>query len=246
MDSQGFVLLTVIANFNRIRQLTQDMELVRYACYQSRTIELYQAPDGLDRVRRREGWKPWVLGLEERDPSAQTEGPAHSPPAVTDDSQSQNVSQVEPYSHNSPSIMPGYLNHHGSDPFYGSSNAMPHPFIPASQAPLQNGTTNGDTPVSKASLSATVPDFSPIVSSTDRQEMTQTGDIHVEDAFPDQEIDNLFIVIRDRGSPVSESTFPPSVTRTFSNGSLDGKTLTDALSSELLQTGLRPNGQNEK
>ncbi|KAI9884374.1 MAG: hypothetical protein M1823_003828 [Watsoniomyces obsoletus] len=69
MDADGFVFLTVIANFNRIRRLTLDMDLIRYACMISPSIELYNGTDGIRRIRRRHGWETWVLAPADRDPS---------------------------------------------------------------------------------------------------------------------------------------------------------------------------------
>ncbi len=56
MDSKGFVYLSFIAEFNRIKQLTTDMELIKLVCYQSRIIEFSVGLDGKERLRRREGW----------------------------------------------------------------------------------------------------------------------------------------------------------------------------------------------
>lgn len=83
MDSQGFILLGVLTNFNRIRSLTQDLEIIRMACSQSSEIEFGTGPDGLDRVRKRDEWQRWVLNLEERDPTARNDGPVELRPGNT-------------------------------------------------------------------------------------------------------------------------------------------------------------------
>ncbi|KAF9740639.1 HTH La-type RNA-binding protein [Paraphaeosphaeria minitans] len=82
MDSKGFVFLSFIADFNRIKHLTTDLELVKLVCYQSRAIEFRVGHDGKDRLRARENWQQWVMPVEERDPSAQNEGPEelYNPP----------------------------------------------------------------------------------------------------------------------------------------------------------------------
>ncbi|KAF2739917.1 hypothetical protein EJ04DRAFT_419254, partial [Polyplosphaeria fusca] len=74
MDSKGFVHLEVIAGFNRIKNLTTDLELVKLACHQTPTLELRTGVDGKDRLRPRIGWKQWVLDMAEREPSAQNDG----------------------------------------------------------------------------------------------------------------------------------------------------------------------------
>ncbi|EUC33390.1 hypothetical protein COCCADRAFT_42382, partial [Bipolaris zeicola 26-R-13] len=75
MDSQGFVSLDFIANFNRIKHLSPDLDLIKAVCQQSKSIEYRTGEDGQDRLRRKDGWAQWVLDMAERDPSAQNEGP---------------------------------------------------------------------------------------------------------------------------------------------------------------------------
>lgn len=72
MDSQGFVFLHVIAGFNRMVQLTTDLDLVRYVCMNSHRIDFRPGqmwPDGRDRVRAVENWHQFVLSREQRDAS---------------------------------------------------------------------------------------------------------------------------------------------------------------------------------
>lgn len=82
MDSQGFVSLDFIAGFNRIKNLSTDLEIIKYVCQQSGVIEYRVGEDGQNRLRRREGWAQWVLNMAERDVSAQNDGPKelHQPP----------------------------------------------------------------------------------------------------------------------------------------------------------------------
>jgi la-related protein 1 len=82
MDSKGFVFLSVIAEFNRIKQLTTDLELIKLVCYQSPSIDFFVGHDGKDRLRARKGWAQWVMSMSERDLSAQNDGPEelHNPP----------------------------------------------------------------------------------------------------------------------------------------------------------------------
>ncbi|PSN73200.1 hypothetical protein BS50DRAFT_464929, partial [Corynespora cassiicola Philippines] len=75
MDSKGFVFLSFITDFNRMKKLTTDLELIKLACHQSPVIEFRVGQDGKDRLRRKEGWEQWVLEMSKRDPSAQNEGP---------------------------------------------------------------------------------------------------------------------------------------------------------------------------
>lgn len=244
MDSQGFVFLNVIANFNRIRQLTQDMELLRYACYQSRTIEFFQGPDGLDRVRRREGWPQWVLSMEERDPSAQTEGPGHPQRLPVDHAPEMDVQHL---GSGRPSVtsmeMPRYYEHAANDPLYGPFNGGPPTFIPASHMPPTNGTTNGESKTAEPHLSALVPDFSPIAASPGDQDEAHPNDGHDEDVFSNKEVEGLVIVLRHQG--VEGPAVPPHVSRTFSNGSIDARTIADAFSEHVPGVDSRRGGPGE-
>jgi la-related protein 1 len=82
MDSQGFVTLEFIAGFNRIKQLSTDIELVKLVCQQSSVVQYRTGEDGQDRLRRRDGWEQWVLNMADRDAAAQNDGPKelHQPP----------------------------------------------------------------------------------------------------------------------------------------------------------------------
>lgn len=76
MDSQGFVNLSVIANFSRMKKLTTDLDLIKYACAQSRTVEWRVTGEGKDYLRPVGDWQQWVMPVEERDSSARNDGPS--------------------------------------------------------------------------------------------------------------------------------------------------------------------------
>ncbi|KAI7905594.1 uncharacterized protein BX663DRAFT_529753 [Cokeromyces recurvatus] len=57
MDSNGFVDLSFIANFNRVKGLTTDLNLIREALENSQVIEV----KGGDKIRKREGWETWLM-----------------------------------------------------------------------------------------------------------------------------------------------------------------------------------------
>lgn len=75
MDSQGFVRLSFIAGFKRIRNLTEEFEMLRHCGRQLRNAEYIVSEDGQDCLRPREKWEQWVLPVDQRDPSAQNDGP---------------------------------------------------------------------------------------------------------------------------------------------------------------------------
>ena len=86
MDSQGWVPLSVVAGFKRIKTLIEDsqvLETLRYVCQQIRTIEyLPGGEEGEDRLRRRDNWQDFVLPMSERLPSAQNDGPQLRQPSM--------------------------------------------------------------------------------------------------------------------------------------------------------------------
>jgi len=76
MDSQGYVFLSVIANFKRMKEMTTDYDMIRAACEESREVDLVYGEDGADRVRRMSGWESWVLqDISGREYSARTRAP---------------------------------------------------------------------------------------------------------------------------------------------------------------------------
>ncbi|KAL8998011.1 MAG: hypothetical protein Q9169_002851 [Polycauliona sp. 2 TL-2023] len=226
MDSQGFVFLPVLAKFNRIRQLTQDLELIRYVCLNSPQIEFRTGSDGHDRLRKREGWQQWIMSMEDRDPSAQNEGPA----------------QVhQPYFRQYPGLVEG--QYAAEDPqntqaSLGSrspnrvSEGMVRSPVPASPSKARvNGDGNADTPA-QTPLSATVPVFAPRLSApANTEQMVPENVPSMENQFTDEQVDLLMIVVRKPLKPLAEVSppFHSASSRTFSNGSIDGRTITNEL-----------------
>jgi la-related protein 1 len=70
MDSNGFVELSFIANFNRVKGLTTELELIREALDNSQLLEVKG-----DKLRKREGWETWLM-------PAVIPGPAPVTPAI--------------------------------------------------------------------------------------------------------------------------------------------------------------------
>ncbi|KAJ4334707.1 hypothetical protein N0V95_009095 [Ascochyta clinopodiicola] len=156
MDSQGFVSLDFIAAFNRIKNLTTDVELLKLVCQQSSHVQYRTGEDGRDRLRRREGWEQWVLSMSDRDESAQNEGPKelHNPP----------VPNPAGFDQSNPPQYPTMHTGYGNDVSYPQQN----PFVPSAPqdvvaAPTES-MTNGATP--DGVNSAAVPNGQPIEEST--------------------------------------------------------------------------------
>jgi la-related protein 1 len=212
MDSQGFVFLSFIADFKRIQALTQEFELIRFACQESEIIELVKGEDGIDRVRRNEGWEKWVRPIEERDETARNAGPARIFP----------VHRSQPMG---PMMMPS--NHAMSPPpfspngteFRGYGNGGPVP-------PVMNG--NGNSYHPETPLSAAVPDFAPGL-----LPLNGTSDpLEAEVTFSDEEVLKLTVVFAaSKGADGSKPKLPfhNASSRTFSNGSIDSRSIAEEI-----------------
>jgi len=232
MDTQGFVFLNFIAGFKRIQALTQEFDLLRQACQESEIIEIGRGPDGADRLRRREGWEKWVLAIEERDESVRNDGPAyinHLSPVA------QRSQHIIP-SHQSMSPTPYTPNGTGADPsFQAYSNGV------GPQISTQfNG--NGNHYPSDASLSANAPDFVagqiPLNGAPDL--------LDAETTFSNDEVANLTLVFLPKGNKDGskpKSSFH-SASRTFSNGSIDSRSIAEELFDDLRQGRTLSNGSH--
>ncbi|PTD11735.1 hypothetical protein FCULG_00004012 [Fusarium culmorum] len=136
MDSQGFVSLHFVFQFRRLRDMAvENMNLVRLACEDSTEIDFAVADDGIELLRRRDGWQNFVLPIDERDEMARRQGP----------------SQV------------AFKNRH-YNLANGQFNAAHMPYMYHHDPSLQHFTprdVNGDATAGASQLSATVPDFSP-------------------------------------------------------------------------------------
>lgn len=133
MDGQGYVPLNVIANFKRIKTLTADdmtMDNLRYVCQQVKSVEYLPGIDGDDRLRRREGWRDFVLPIEERFESARNDGPLHIP---------------ESYNRPMQQDQPGSL-----DPSFGYNQLRSPPLTMATN----NGATQANSPMSYLPVAA--------------------------------------------------------------------------------------------
>ncbi|KAI9644463.1 hypothetical protein NHQ30_006484 [Ciborinia camelliae] len=214
MDSQGFVFLHFVAEFKRIQSLTRDIEMLKYACQQSTEIEIVKGEDGIDRIRRRDGWDQWVMPSEEREESMKNnDGPTtlirdnHVPP-----------------SHMGQMMMPG--QEMGSPTFSPGGTEYMRYGNGAVQAPLANGNGNPyheDTP-----LSAAVPNFTPGL-----LPLNGTPDpLESETTFTDEQVENLNLVFSQPSHKTSDQKparhpYHSSSSRTFSNGSIDGRSLNE-------------------
>lgn len=218
MDSQGFVPLTLIANFKRITDLTLDFDLIKSVCFQSGHLELRALPDGQVKVRPRRDWEKWVLTKEERDSSAQNDGP----PA-------QHQKSFQPHSvMRSP--LP-YMNgtHHEADNVNGEINDMPS-YSNTAPSPLVNGTSRHQQqqhnrrsiPFFDGSIPSFEPQIKPGVNGSN-------GAQHADEDFPNSQIPTLMLAVkRLKNKQHPNASQLPGSNRSVSNGSMeDGITAAD-------------------
>jgi la-related protein 1 len=227
MDSQGFVSLEFIAGFNRIKNLSPDLDMIRLVCQQSSVVEYRTSEKGQDRLRRKEGWAQWVLDMTERDPTAQNEGPKElnqpqvSRPAGFDPS---NPPQW-------PTISPGFpAGPYGNDGAYPQMNGYHGISHDATMAPTENLTNGAATEEANGTAVST---GDPIESST----KAVSGE---PDSFSDLQLDSLTVIVRKHDQ--SQLSLPTSVSRTYSNGSIDSKHGVPDESKKSITCQLRVNG----
>ena len=241
MDGQGYVLLSVIANFKRIKTLTEDnmtIENLRYVCQQVKSVEFLPGNDGDDRLRRREGWRDFVLPVEERFSSARNDGPLHTPESYNQPTQQEHATPIEPsFSYGQLRSPP--LNMTTSNGAFQANSPVSH--MPG--APEENHVAGGQTlryfddapsvvtsrpqmaayspapptTVRLTSSGSTAP-LTNVVNGHHRQE--SRADIE-ENVFPDDQIPNVNIRMRPHALSGAAMSFP-SIARVASSGSSSG------------------------
>ena len=230
MDSQGYVPLHVVAGFKRIKALTEDMDLLRFAC---QSLEAVDFLNGEDKLRAKGNWQNWILPMDQRDDGAKNAGPAN------------NVKQTSSNVQNGFSLLPI------SEPFAGNygngPTAMAPPFVPAN--------ANFDSQLVETPISADAQDVSlkaravqpnegdanghhGDASGTDNAQaqlpnghgLVSESPHQQENVFTNEQIENLILVCRKRNSEtsrVSRGPFSLAANRTFSNGSIDSQALVE-------------------
>ncbi len=225
MDSQGFVFLSVLAKFNRIKQLTTNYAMIQQVCVNSPNLEYYDPRvDGVDRVRKRDGWQQWVMKIEDRDPSAQNDGPPprHQYPSMNDPHHTFEDTAISPRSSAVPNSVENFQ--------FQALDSVAPPYGQAGAIGVSNG---ADASTIRAPLSAAVSEFSPSVRSSNSRSFSQPdSQAPGTSVFTDEQIDGLNIVVR-KPMTTASPTRPPfhsSSSRTFSNGSIDGRSINEELS----------------
>ncbi|KAK5137396.1 hypothetical protein LTR08_008974 [Meristemomyces frigidus] len=213
MDSQGFVYLDVIASFNRIKQLTQDKDMLKAVCIASETIEIRLGEDGKERLRRRDGWDQFLLPMNQREESARNEGaqrlqrlerpqlPAFGPPQAHRGPQSA-TPNGQPQRFDRRSHDGGHPMMNGAAPHFAGFPAVPE----TSYVDMMNG----DDSRGRTAAPTRESDVAP---------MQANDNDNVPDDFPEDQISVLVVVVKAR------HPFHNAASRTFSNGSIDSRSI---------------------
>ena len=256
MDSQGYVLLSVIGGFARIRALKVDMEMLRHVCSQLTTIDFRPGEDGIDRLRTKEGWEQWVRPMNERVPSAQNDGPPSPPPFRSQTDETLLEQQISQPAFGAVDVQVSTL--WKDDDYFQTDNLPPNDTVVEHQLTenqadtsvsqtvledsyeLSNGkqvmTTQPAMETDSASLSASRETLSNGHRST---ELFKPED----NTFPDHQISALTVVVRqpDAPNPAPSPHLMSTASRTFSHGSIDEQSFSSDINTNSEAASALPN-----
>lgn len=163
--------------------------------------------------------------MEERDPSAQNDGPSQvQQPYIQQQPFYDAPLSLDDRQITSPPF-PGTYHHQHSDAI-----ALPRISTSPSRT-VVNGDMNGGI-TSPKTFPAASPGFTPGLPALDNGEATSADAYRsAENTFTDEQVDLLMIVVRKSlNHPMPTSPpFHSTSSRTFSNGSIDGRTINDEL-----------------
>lgn len=229
MDSQGFVFLSVIAGFNRIKHLCNDLDVIREVCLRSENIEIRVGDDGKERLRKREGWEQFVLPMDRREVAAQTDGPAHLERPQRPQLQMFSPQQQQPRGPASAGVPPTYgrPDRRSADVGYMMSGVTPQAFFPSMPESAYGEMLNGEEIRGRQTKS---PIHDGVVSPTDATVNGSPEDqSNEEDAFPNQQIAALTVIVKSHVEPAQRAPYHTAASRTFSNGSIDSRSIFDEI-----------------
>lgn len=231
MDSQGWIFLSVVAEFNRLKTFTTDYEVLKQACLQSREVEIRVADDGKDRLRKVGEWQRWVLPVEDRDALAQGESPSNlrrpSAPRV------HSVEQAPIFYPASPASAQFSSPYGRTDRSFQIVNGGPPPFYPSGSEQRHNDYSKPEESRGRQPRFAHHRESSNVSPLTNGHPST-TEASGEPDKFPSSQIEGLTVVVRKHdlrgGAP-----FHSASSRTFSNGSIDSRSIMEEVSKPQVQ-----------
>lgn len=203
MDSQGFVPLDVIADFSRVKSISQqNLQHVREACMDSEEIEFVLGDGKTELLRRRDGWEKYVLPETSRREHARNPGP---------------LSFQQKPRHSMQMHAPSY--HQGSMPFAYpaiSSPAYGGPFPgdmypgylngPGYNQGVNDGSVNGHLRADDSQLNAAVPEFAPGNDFTYNGSLSREGNVlQTAQTFSDDEVAKLHVVTSEQSQKSQEA-----------------------------------------
>ena len=223
MDSQGFVFLDVVIPFKRLKEMTQDKDLIKAACISSDFLEIRVGEDGKERLRKREGWEQWLLPIEQRDPGAQTDGPER---LERPERPQLSMNNIPPQLRGPASAglphMHQRVDRRSYDSGFPMINGMPAQYAAFGGYPesMYGEMLNGEetrgraakSPIHETSVSPSKQNLSGAADGSENE----------PDAFPDEQASVLTVVIK--MSP-QRIPFHSAASRTFSNGSIDSRSI---------------------
>lgn len=209
MDSQGFVLLRVIAEFRRIKTLlgegSMSYEHLRGVAAQVPNTEYVTGEDGEDRLRSRGNWKDFVLPMEERVSQAQNEGPQikstqpHQLIGIPPDFHMGNGLRSAPPSMNG--FQDAFMSHHAPMPFAHGLVAEPQTTEPwqnrAEGSQLEDRRASVTSPGGKIQSPGLEPKALYGSMTNGHRDSMSSNPPGKENTFPDENIALLKVVVKD-------------------------------------------------
>ena len=254
MDSQGFVSISELMSFPRMKALTREEHLIQQVAHDSPHYVLGLGPSGEYRIRTSSDyWKKFVQDVSSRKSSAKHEGPSqvNVPPSFPQSPSGNSgifmgqgsmnfqnglshphSNSMTPMSRASPHQSSGGMNGHPPAP------AVPHtPFAdhavetqvkPSSTSPVPQSTT---PTASEGIIAASVgygdnPENPSQLPQPEEHEASE--DVVDSDDFPDEEVKRLSLLSRNEGSGKEEQ----SVKNEVQNGVDHGKSMASDSSRE--------------
>lgn len=217
MTSNGYVPLSFVAGFHRMKILSTDINMIRHVAESNPDLTVRMDTDGHFHVRKRDQWDQFVLPMEDRKPSAQNDGPR-----FVENMHQTHYEQAGPHRHPAEAVF---------QPFQQPPPPHMYPQFTPGPGPMSPGAAPGGAngglrspPLQQNNRHSGHFNYQPSASPflTAQAQARSVDPAQDEpDTFPDEKIDQLTVVVRPKG----KTPLPAEISRTTSHGSLDGETL---------------------